>query len=1032
MRRAFTSYLPSIALGTFLARFFYERDPLRLSFLGDWPGVIALSVVCLLVTHYSSLVTRHAPRITLIPLLLLFVYIFRPEVDLRWALVLLIGSLELVGQAVLLTYKPRWFDLALAASVLAVYLLTLGTRVGRADSFEFQVVMPQLGIAHPTGYPLFILIGKFFSLLPFGSMAFRVNLLSAVAATGAVMLIYHLIVRLTIDRLAAALAALTLAASSVFWSQAVVIEVYALNALFVAIILAMLIRLIGNGSTGNQSTGNRSTSYQSTDYRSPISQSTNLPIYLLALTFGLALSHHLTAVILIPPIMIALALTYWHRSRLLHRDAAAARNDARGGLPLKSWLMAIGLFVLGLTPWLYIPLRWPGLHNGAAMSMAEWLGWIFGQRFGGALNLSLWTDPTRWGIISRLALDQFGVIGAVLAAVGLLVLITRAWRVALITFVTFAGYWFYGLVYNVPDVNVFIIPAFLIMAVWLGFGVHWLAKLVESTNQRISEQANRRTSESANQRISELLVTRYSSLSHTTHHAARSTHYALLFLLPLSLIATNFAVVDQHERDSDLEEWGRYVLSLPIPANAAILADSEKIAPLYYLQVTEGLRPDLDILVLGDEAQYRQELDQRLSAGQAVYLARFLPNLPYRMRSLGPLVEVSGEPLKIVPVTDRTLNADFDQRIKLIGATGQLSESQRVTLIWQATSAERANYHVRLRLIDSAGQVWWEDQGAHPVGGYYPTGAWMQGEIVPDFHEINIEPFVPPGVYDLAVGLFVPFHDEALTVNGRKWLIARPIRVEPHAPDILAHEVRIVSGARVITSVGTLGDVPPASEAALRITATGPDSKAVLSIWADNAASVLSTTQLVRAGESRLMFGAPEANSVYTLRLSFDAPSRCGWLAPLTTDCPIGAVRVAGEAIGNASNFDNQVLLTTSQVDRTTLQPGETIKVDLTWRSLKTWSDNYTAFVHLVGPDGKVHGQVDQWPIQGTLPTSSWSAGQVVADPYAVTLPPDAPRGTYQVEVGWYLLATLRRLSVLDATGRPGDDKVIIGEFVVP
>ena len=47
-------------------------------------------------------------------------------------------------------------------------------------------------------------------------------------------------------------------------------------------------------------------------------------------------------------------------------------------------------------------------------------------------------------------------------------------------------------------------------------------------------------------------------------------------------------------------------------------------------------------------------------------------------------------------------------------------------------------------------------------------------------------------------------------------------------------------------------------------------------------------------------------------------------------------------------------------------------------------------------------------------------------------LPPDAPRGTYQVEVGCYLLATLRRLSVLDAVGRPSDDKVIIGEFSVP
>jgi hypothetical protein len=700
--------------------------------------------------------------------------------------------------------------------------------------------------------------------------------------------------------------------------------------------------------------------------------------------------------------------------RLLRRDKTAARNDGHVELPLKSWLIALGLFVLGLTPWLIIPLRWPGLHNGALMSIGEWTDWIFGQRFGGALNLNLWSDPTRWGIITRIVLDQFGFIGMILSALGLIVLFRRLWRVALITSVAFAGYWFYGLVYNVPDVNVFIIPVFLIMAVWLGFGLHWIANLIDSATRRQSDRVSQQ-------------IARHSL--RITHHASRSTLYALLALLPLSLIATNYVAVDQHERDADLEEWGRYVLSLPIPANAAILADSEKIAPLYYLQVTENLRPDLDILVLGDEAQYRQELDQRLAAGQAVYLARFLPNLPYSLRSLGPLVEVSAQPLTIAPAIERTLNADFDGRIKLVGTS---EPSTRLTLIWQATSSERANYHVRLRLIDSSGQIWWEDPGAHPVGGYYPTGAWAQGEIVPDFHAIDVEPFVPAGMYDLEVGLFVPFRDDALKVNGADWLTVTRIQVSPREAAPLAREVRIVSGERVITSVDALGDVPPVSEVALRLTSSGPDSNVVLTIGMDNAAPVSSQAQVLRAGESRLMITAPDATGPYNLRLNFAAPSRCRWLAPLTSDCPIGALRVAGEAIGNAINFENQVLLTTSAVDRTTLQPGETIKIDLTWRGLKTWSADYTAFVHLVGPDGKVHGQIDQWPVQGTLPTSSWGAGQIVNDPYSITLPSDAPHGIYQVEVGWYLLATLRRLSVLDTAGRPSDDKVIIGEFVVP
>jgi len=258
------------------------------------------------------------------------------------------------------------------------------------------------------------------------------------------------------------------------------------------------------------------------------------------------------------------------------------------------------------------------------------------------------------------------------------------------------------------------------------------------------------------------------------------------------------------------------------------------------------------------------------------------------------------------------------------------------------------------------------------------------------------------------------------------------VQISAQAIKPLAREVRIVSGERVITSVDLLGDVPPISEATLRLTSSGPDSNVSLTIGADNATPVSAQALVLRAGESRLTITAPQATGANELRLNFDTPSRCRWLAPLTPGCSIGTLRVAGESIGNAINFDNQVLLTTSKVDQTSLQPGETIKIDLTWRGLKTWSDNYTAFVHLVGPDGKVHGQVDQWPVQGTLPTSSWRAGQVVADPYSVVLSTDAPRGTYQVEVGWYLLATLRRLSVLDAAGRPSDDKVIIGEFVVP
>jgi hypothetical protein len=140
---------------------------------------------------------------------------------------------------------------------------------------------------------------------------------------------------------------------------------------------------------------------------------------------------------------------------------------------------------------------------------------------------------------------------------------------------------------------------------------------------------------------------------------------------------------------------------------------------------------------------------------------------------------------------------------------------------------------------------------------------------------------------------------------------------------------------------------------------------------------------------------------------------------------------VEGTARGQGINFDNQVLLLDAQIGRPEIRPNETLDVKLQWQGLSQWNANYTEFVHLLGPDGKVYGQVDQWPLDGTLPTTDWSPGRAIDDPYHVSLTSEAPPGTYQVEVGWYLLATMRRIPVVDAQGRPVDNRVIVGTVTV-
>ncbi len=134
----------------------------------------------------------------------------------------------------------------LFAATLALYAHTLAPSVAALfdDSLEFPLVVHRLGIAHPTGYPLYTLLGRLAveTLGAWQNPAWAVNLLSAVAGALTVALVYLAGRELARRRLPPLLGAVALACSPVFWSQAVVAEVYTLNTCFVAALLYLALR----------------------------------------------------------------------------------------------------------------------------------------------------------------------------------------------------------------------------------------------------------------------------------------------------------------------------------------------------------------------------------------------------------------------------------------------------------------------------------------------------------------------------------------------------------------------------------------------------------------------------------------------------------------------------------------------------------------------------------------------------------------------------------------------------------------------
>src|SRR3990172_6853730 len=124
----------------------------------------------------------------------------------------------------------------LTISLMIVFVTTLAPGLtwanGGSDGGDLIAAAATGGIAHPTGYPLYLLLARLFQLLPVGSLAFRTNLLSAIASALAAALVYGLVMRASSgsravqDWPAGMAAGYAFGLAPLIWSQALITQVY--------------------------------------------------------------------------------------------------------------------------------------------------------------------------------------------------------------------------------------------------------------------------------------------------------------------------------------------------------------------------------------------------------------------------------------------------------------------------------------------------------------------------------------------------------------------------------------------------------------------------------------------------------------------------------------------------------------------------------------------------------------------------------------------------------------------------------------
>jgi hypothetical protein len=475
---------------------------------------------------------------------------------------------------------------------LILFLCTLAPTVTFVDSGELIVTARNLGVAHPPGFPLYLLIAHLATLLPVGTVAQRVHFASAFSAAIAVALVYLVTTEAILFRqelfakqhsgklrlrakqtylpetflLVPGLVAGSLAAfSRTLWAYATVAEVYTLNALLILLVFLLVLRWrsrfldwklsaspnaqqpksVSADKSRNPASGIPSESYRSAG---------NGLLYLAAFVFGLALGvHHITVALTLPAIAWLVYKTKgaeFFRSRQLLGAALAC--------------------LLGCAVYVYLPIaasRSPLLNWGNPDTPARFWTHITGRQYQSNLSLSPGQIRRQAALHAKLAFREFAwpwlPAGLVLAGIGFHSLYRRD-RALLIFLVLVIGFNFlFAMTYEIAeDKDAYSLPIFLVIAIAAGVGAY-----------AVLAAAKKR----------------------------RGFVVAIIFLIgPVLAFAANARI--NNRRDYHVaEDYVGNIFSSISPNGLLLTSDWQVASPMLYFQEISGQRPDvicIDVLLL--------------------------------------------------------------------------------------------------------------------------------------------------------------------------------------------------------------------------------------------------------------------------------------------------------------------------------------------------------------------------------------------------------------------------------------------------
>ncbi len=859
-----------------------------------------------------------------------------------------------------------------------LYLRALAPGLLSYDFAEFQYLPAKLGLPHPNGFPFYMLLGWLWSKLPFGNLAFRMNLISAFfggAATAAFALLLEKLIKQEWIALA----------GSFFLAFLPAFHFYSAGAERYTLLMFLLLA----------------------SFLSALCWDRGGQVKHLALSsflMGLALATHPAAF---------LALPFW----LLYCAFSRPRCFLQALLP------AIGALFLPLTLYLYIPWRWialaqhpaiPGIGISEAVARGLAFVWytpnfspkvlweyVAGLRgFGLGMIKGGWKEAiSSLGSTRELWLGQFPLPLWPLALVGSIWLLWANHKLWL-SLAGFAGLDLLLTVYiKQGKPEAYLLPAFAVFALWLALG---LAVFIRKWKEfRLPEWAS----------------------------------WGLAALLLWGLYQRDVSSLNI-SRFSGVESWWREVIHYPIEEGSALIAHWGDLTPLWYLQQAEGLRPDL----LGLFPPESGIASKWLAQGRALYQAGpthgFDPDFPSKFKVVpwGKLLRIFPPeanfscPAGLLPASE---NPEWPLSVR--GWAVQESHIL-LELCWEARSDFPANLYLSVRLLSPSGMILYQkDEPLLPQ--WYPYPDVKAGEKGLFITSLSPPTELPPISYRVELALFTVKREGWEQIGFPHYLgEVRLARSKGRAKTLpFASQA---GPFRVVDFEASKEVVRPGDPVRLEVV-----WEAISPPMADYfvAFKLVDAKGTVKVTEPQPLFpGYPTAwwgrgervRGIYIFQAPRHISGRAFWIKPIILSpwgeenwkwlpfyagpffvqdrphlwkLPEGVTRVSCK-FGELAELVGY-----------TLVEGEELKLTLYWKVLSETEDSYHVFVHLIDERGHIIAQHDGIPSGGAVPTNIWIEGELIEDVHF--LPVDIPPGKYAILVGLYNPHTMERLKA----GVPGD-----------